>query len=127
MKSVFVRIFACAVLLALTPRLGQAQEVTLAGTITDATEAVLPGATVTAVHVASGNSFVGVADATGEYRIGQMRPGVYKVTAELSGFSSVIRENLELLVGQRATVNFKMTLSSVSETITVSGASPLVD
>jgi hypothetical protein len=124
---VFVRIFVCALLVALTPRPGHAQEVTLSGTITDATEAVLPGATVTAVHVASGNSFVGVADAAGEYRIGQMRPGIYKVTAELSGFSSVVRENLELLVGQRATVSFKMTLSSVSETITVSGASPLVD
>src|SRR5256885_755494 len=123
MKSVFVRMCVCAVLIALTPRLGRAQEVTLSGTITDATEAVLPGATVTAVHVASGNSFVGVADVSGEYRIGPMRPGIYKVTAELSGFSSIVRENLELLVGQRATVNFKLNLSSVSETITVSGAS----
>jgi hypothetical protein len=87
----------------------------------------LPGATVTALHVDSGNVFVAVADAGGEYRIGSMRPGVYKVTAELGGFSTVVRENLELLVGQRATVNFKLSLSSVSETITVTGASPLVD
>src|ERR1700750_695684 len=89
MKAVLVRTFVCAALLVLTPRLAMTQEVTLSGTITDATEAVLPGATVTAIHVASGNSFVGVTDPTGEYRIGQMRPGIYKVTAELSGFSSV--------------------------------------
>ncbi|MGE3511080.1 MAG: carboxypeptidase regulatory-like domain-containing protein [Vicinamibacterales bacterium] len=132
MKSVFVRVtliraIVVALMTTLSPLTAHAQEVTLAGSITDATDAVLPGATVTAVHVESGNAFVGVADANGEYRIGSMRPGIYRVTAELSGFSSVVRENLELLVGQRATVNFKLALSSVSETITVTGASPLVD
>lgn len=66
-------------------------------------------------------------EADGEYRIGSMRPDIYRVSAELSGFSTVARENLELLVGQRATVNFKLSLSSVTETITVTGASPLVD
>jgi len=108
MRSGFVRILALASLLAVWPTAARAQEVTLSGSITDSTGAVLPGTTVTAVHVASGNAFVGVADGTGGYRIGSMRPGVYRVTAELSGFSSVARENLELLVGQRATVNFTL-------------------
>ncbi len=127
MRLVLVRLSLAALLFALLPTAAHAQEVTLAGIITDATDAVLPGATVSAVHVASGNAFVGVADATGEYRIGSMRPGLYRVTAELSGFASVVRENLELLVGQRATVNFRLSLSSVNETVTVTGASPLVD
>jgi hypothetical protein len=127
MKSVSVRIVVSAFLLIVTPLAAAAQEVSLSGVITDSTESVLPGTTVTAVHVESGNAFTGVADASGEYRIGSMRPGIYKVTAELSGFSSIVRENLELLVGQRATVNFKLSLSSVSETVTVTGASPLVD
>ncbi|MGE3511670.1 MAG: carboxypeptidase regulatory-like domain-containing protein, partial [Vicinamibacterales bacterium] len=127
MRLAFVRWFVTAFLFALLPVAANAQEVSLSGSITDSTDAVLPGTTVTAVHVESGNAFVGVAEANGEYRIGSMRPGIYRVTAELSGFSSVVRENLELLVGQRATVNFKLALSSVSETITVTGASPLVD
>lgn len=127
MRLAFVRLVMSLFLLTLVPYAVHAQEITLAGAITDSTDAVLPGATVTAVHVASGNAFVGVTEANGEYRIGSMRPGLYKVTAELSGFASVVRENLELLVGQRATVNFKLNLSSVNETVTVTGASPLVD
>ena len=51
------------------PSLAVAQEVVLAGTVTDATGAVLPGVTVTAVHEASGNTFLGVTDGTGRYRI----------------------------------------------------------
>ena len=127
MGSAIARVFVAALLAVALPFSAYAQEVTLQGAVTDSTEAVLPGATVTAVHIATGNAFVGVSDATGEYRIGSMRPGLYKVTAELNGFASVVRENLELLVGQRATVNFKLQLSSVNETVTVTGASPLVD
>lgn len=84
------------------PASSRAQEVALVGTITDTTNAVLPGATITAQHVASGNRFIGTSDASGPYRIGALRPGVYTITAELSGFSTVLRENLELLAGQRA-------------------------
>src|SRR5262245_36682541 len=71
-----------------------AQDTVLAGKVTDTTDAVLPGATVTAVHVDSGNTFVGVSDASGEYRIGALRTGVYRIRAELTGFSPVIRENI---------------------------------
>lgn len=131
MKSGLVRAIALAWMVALThtlmPIAASAQEVTLAGSISDSTGAVLPGTTVTALHVASGNAFISVSEGDGSYRVGSMRPGLYKVTAELSGFSSVVRENLELLVGQRATVNFTLNISSVNETITVTGASPLVD
>ena len=105
----------------------RAQEIRLSGTVTDATDAVLPGATVTALHVSSGNTFVAITDGEGLFRIGAMRPGVYNVNVELSGFTRVARENLELLVGQRATANFRLRLSSLEETVTVTGASPLVD
>ena len=121
------RAFVTCMALIIAPSMLLAQEISLSGTMTDTTGAVLPGATVTATHVESGNTFVAVTDGAGEYRIGTMRPGVYKVTAELVSFATVVRENLELLVGQRATVNFKLSLSSVNETITVTGASPLVD
>ena len=129
MRSVVVvtRAALAVLLLVLAPSLVRAQEISVSGVVTDTTDAVLPGATVTALHVESGNTFVAVADATGEYRIGPLRPGLYRVTAELQSFSTVVRENLELLVGQRGTVNFKLSLSSVNETVTVTGASPLVD
>src|SRR5262245_15505256 len=86
--STCVAVVALSVLVAL-PTTVRAQETTLSGSVTDSTNAVLPGVTVTALHVASGNTFVAVTDAAGQYRIGTLRPGVYKVTAELSGFSTV--------------------------------------
>jgi hypothetical protein len=104
-----------------------AQTATLSGSVTDATEAVLPGVTVTALHVDSGNAFVGVTDTSGSYRIGAMRVGVYKITADLTGFTPVIRDNVELQVGQNVRLDLKLALSSVQESVTVSGAAPLID
>jgi hypothetical protein len=104
-----------------------AQEVSLSGTVTDSTDAVLPGATVTALHVDTGNTFVGVTDTSGAYRIGAMRTGIYRVTAELAGFTAVTRQGVELQVGQNLVMNMRLTLSSLQETITVTGDAPLVD
>lgn len=109
------------------PCSAHAQETGVSGIVTDATDAVLPGVTVTAVHNATGNNFVAVTDAEGRYRLPTLRSGVYKVTAELSGFNTVTQDGLELLVGQQATRNFKLTLSGVQESITVSSEVPLIE
>src|SRR4051812_31305391 len=90
-----------------------AQDTTLSGTVSDATDAVLPGVSVTAVHVESGNSFSAVTDTRGVYAINGMRAGVYKVTVELPGFTSQIREGLELQVGQHPLLNFKLNVTAV--------------
>ncbi len=103
------------------------QDTLITGTVTDTTGAVLPGVTVTATLVASGNIFIGVSDGSGQFRVGPLRPGVYRVTAELGGFNTVTTENLELLLGQRANTNFKMSIATLAETVTVSGVTPLVD
>ena len=127
-EIVLKRIAAAAALwLVIAGGVARAQEIALTGTVTDATGGVLPGATVTARHVESGSTFLGVTDAAGQYRIGAMRPGGYAVTAELSGFAAVKRENLDFLLGQRATLDFKLGLSGVQETVTVTSASPLVE
>ena len=107
------------------PCLAAAQEATLAGTITDSTGAVLPGVTVRAVNDATGNSFEAVTDDQGRYRI-PVRTGTYKVTIELAGFGTANR-TAELLVGQTATVNAQLSVSSLAESITVTGEAPLLD
>ena len=117
-------VMVCA-LIALPVR-GYAQEAVLSGTVTDATGSVLPGVTVTAVLEATGNKFVAVTDERGAYRL-SVRIGTYSLTAELAGFTTVKRGGLELLVGQVAVVPLQMSLSSVQETITVTGESPLLD
>jgi hypothetical protein len=109
--------FALVVLIATliaTPIASYAQEATLTGTITDTTGGVLPGVTVTAVHEASGNRFVAITDERGVYRI-PTRVGAYQLTAELSGFTTLTRAGIQLLVGQTATVNMQMAPSTSSD------------
>ena len=98
----------------------------VSGRVADESGAVLPGVTVTALNLENGNTFVDVSDAAGNYRLA-LRPGLYKVTAELPGFTPAVRDKLELLIGQRATIDLRLTLSGLAENITVTGEAPLVD
>ena len=118
-------LFFAAVLFGL-PAAGLAQEAVLTGTITDSTGAVLPGVTVTAVHEATGNTFEAVTDGRGAFRI-PARIGTYRLTAELPGFSTVNRTGITLQVGQTATVDMSMAVSTLQETVTVTGEAPLID
>src|ERR1051325_6996485 len=111
--------------LLLLPAAALAQDATITGTITDATGGVLPGVTITATHEATGNTFVAVSDATGAFRL-PVRTGAHRVTAELSGFATVMR-NIDLLVRQTAVLNLQLSPSTVQESVTVTGEAPLVD
>jgi hypothetical protein len=108
------------------PLVAQAQETTLTGTVRDNSKAVLPGATVTATNEAAGTTFVGVTDERGLYRI-VLRPGVYRVSAELPGFTTIVRPGVELLVGREVALNLELQVSGVAETVTVTGEAPLIE
>ena len=103
-----------------------AQESTIVGTVTDSTDAVLPGVTITALKLDNGNTFIDVSGTSGGYRLA-LRPGTYKITAELTGFTQAVRDNVELQVGSRMVLDLRMTLSTVAESVTVTGETPLVD
>ena len=124
-------VFSLAVLVALLvmPSTAAGQAPTgIAGTVTDATGGVLPGVTVEARSPALIEEVrVGSTDGQGQYRILLLRPGVYTVTFSLPGFSTVERVGIELESFFTAPVNVEMTLGEVAETITVTGASPVVD
>ena len=107
------------------PAIGYAQEASFTGTVTDSTGGVLPGVTVTATNVESGNTFVAVTDDGGDFRM-PVRVGNYRITSELAGFATVNR-SLQILVGQTTVVNVQMAPSTVQETVTVTGETPLVD
>jgi hypothetical protein len=104
-----------------------AQDVLVIGAVTDESKAVIPGVTVTAVDLETGRQFTGVSDEKGEYRLSNMQPGAYRFQAELSGFTTVVIARVELLVGQHATIPFTMKLAQLTETVTVTGESPLID
>src|SRR5947207_11553012 len=109
----------------LLPSVAFAQEAALSGTVTDSTGGVLPGVTITAVHEATGNTFVVVTDERGAFRL-PVRTGLHKITVELAGFTTVTR-TIDLLVNQQAVVNLQLSPSTVQETVTVTGEAPLID
>src|SRR5438132_3950467 len=106
----------------------QGQEASIIGQVTDNTGAILPGVTVTATSPAlQVPSVTAVTDSLGEYRLSPLPIGIYMVTYELAGFQNLRRESVQLTVGFVARLDQVLNLGSVSETITVSAAAPLVD
>jgi hypothetical protein len=107
---------------------GAANPAGITGVVTDNTGAVLPGVTVTATSPAlQVPSVTSLSDDRGGYRLSPLPIGVYTVLFELPGFQNVRREGVRLTVGFTARVDSEMNVGAVSETVTVSGASPLVD
>jgi len=100
----------------------------IAGVVKDTSGAVLPGVTVEASSdVLIEKVRTALTDANGQYRIVDLRPGVYVVTFTLTGFNTFKREGLELPAEFIATVNVEMRVGTLQETITVTGESPVVD
>jgi hypothetical protein len=105
-----------------------AQDGSLRGYVTDDTGAFLPGVTVTAASsVLIGGSRTAVTDQTGYYRLINLPPGDYSVTAELSSFATYRREGIQVRAGATFSVDIQMQLSSVQETITVTAETPMLE
>ncbi len=119
-----IGILSCLVLL---PTLAFAQA-SITGVVKDASGAVLPGVTVeTASPVLIEKTRSTVTDGSGLYRILDLRPGTYSVTFTLPGFTTVVREGIELTGSFVASINIDLKVGGVAETITVSGETPIVD
>src|SRR2546422_9518202 len=100
----------------------------IAGVVRDTSGAVLPGVTVEASSPALIEKVrSAVTDGEGRYNITELRPGTYTVVFSLPGFNSLKREGIVLTTGFTATVNADMPVGALEETVTVTGASPLVD
>jgi hypothetical protein len=130
MARVTVRLLAFLSFCALAPAGPLAAQTTFAelrGTVVDEQGAAVPGATVTATHVETGQVRTTVTSETGSYLMPALPVGLYIVRAELPGFTSVVREGLRLAVGESAAVHFTMKVAALEETITVAGAAPLLD
>lgn len=123
--------FASAVILACTlwpaPVRAQLEQSRLIGTVTDAQGAVMPGVTVTAKAASLIGAQTTVSQADGKYRFPSLPPGNYMLTFDLQGFKSYQRSGIVLALGTTLTVDAQMQLATLSETVTVSAASPVVD
>jgi Carboxypeptidase regulatory-like domain len=126
LKSV-VRFAAVLTVMWLTPPSAFAQA-TITGVIKDPSGAVLPGVTVEASSPALIEKVrTAISDGSGQYRIVDLRPGIYTVSFNLTGFNALQRTDIELAGSFTAIVNAEMRVGSLEETITVTGEAPVVD
>src|SRR5690348_7814269 len=117
-----------ALVLAAPAARAQSQTGSITGTVTDSSGAVLPGVSVSV----SGETLIGgvqtqVTDAKGTYRFDRLPPGSYNVKFELQGFKTVARQGIQISALFVATVNQKLEVGSVTETLTVTGEAPTID
>jgi Carboxypeptidase regulatory-like domain len=100
----------------------------ITGLVKDTSGGVLPGVTVEVASPVLIEKVRSVTtDATGQYRVVDLRPGTYSVTVSMAGFKIVKRDGIELTGTFVATVNADLTVGGLEETVTVSGQSPIVD
>src|SRR3981189_1913828 len=100
---------------------------TLTGRVTDPGGLAVPGAIMTVVNTQTAETATGFTTGDGAYTIPFLKPGVYTVSAELTGFKKVTQPNVQLEVGQSSTINFQLQLGTVSEELTVTGESPVLE
>src|SRR5258705_4364632 len=100
----------------------------ITGAVRDATGAVLPGVTIEAASPALIERVrTAVSDAQGRFTIVDLRPGVYTVTFTVQGFNTFVQSGIDLPSNFTATLNADMKLGALAESVTVTGASPVVD
>src|SRR5262245_47331150 len=123
-----IAIGVLAFFFAMTPDASAQQAAGIVGVVRDSSGLAMPGVTVEAAGAALIEKVRSVVtDGEGRYNIVDLRPGTYSVTFSLTGFSTVKRDGVVLGTGFTATVNVALQVGSLEETITVSGAAPVVD
>ena len=100
---------------------------TISGSVTDASGAIVPGASVIITATDTGASRTLTTNSSGEYTSTFLQPGRYEVIATATGFGKVNRQNLVLTVGQVLTVDVTLPAASAATEVTVTDASPLID
>jgi hypothetical protein len=114
--------------LALLPTIVAAQGTTgsISGTITDAQKSVMPGVSILVTQTETGAQRTQVSDDHGRYRVLDLQPGTYQVQAELSGFQTVVRNQLTVAIGKDTLVDIEMKVGGLSEQVTVTGETSAV-
>src|SRR5215471_12264639 len=114
-------------ILAIRPALAQESRATVIGRVTDTSNAVIPGASVSFINVETGVLVKTVTNAEGNYFSSFLIPGTYRITAQKTGFKSLVRPGITLSVNDRLELNLTLEIGSQSESITVTADAPLLD
>jgi hypothetical protein len=128
MKLRFTALLAAlALVLSVSSARAQSQTGEIFGKVTDSSGAVLPGVTVTLTGPSLLQPQSAITTESGSFQFPRLNVGTYSVKFELPGFKTVVREGIEVTVGFNANVSTQLGVSSVQETVTVTGESPIVD
>jgi hypothetical protein len=107
--------------------LAQETRGSISGTVKDNSGGALPGVTVTATQKATNRATSAVTNEAGSFNLLFLQPGIYTVSAELSGFKKTVRDNVEVRVNDRMGIDLTMEIGGLEETVTVVAESPLLE
>src|SRR5262249_39704234 len=113
-------------LLGAVPAFAQFDSASVVGTVRDTSGAVVPGAKVTLTNTETGISIVKTSTGDGNYEFTAVKPGAYVVTAEKTGFSIALVDNVHVQVAARLRVDLQMAVGQVTEKVEVTATSPLL-
>ena len=125
----WIATFVCLTVLALadTPAFAQsANTSSLAGTVVDTAGGIVPGASIVVKNNATGTTFDAISNSAGAFSIPAIDPGVYTVTASLTGFKTAVFNEVRLLSSQPSDLKITLEVGALSETVEVAAASELV-
>lgn len=105
----------------------QVNTATLTGQVTDPTHAVIPGVHVRIVNEDTGFTKEAISDSRGEYTFSFLPRGPYTIAAEANGFIRLEQKGVKLVAGQVLRLDLKLRLGKTTQTVTVSGAAPLIN
>jgi hypothetical protein len=122
------RFLSAAIVLLLSCASAFAQQTTgnVTGRVLDPQGAAVPGVSITAKSAATGFTRTEVSDPEGLYRLPSLPVGIYDITAELQGFTTVVNKGIEVNVAQTVTLDFQMKVAALAETVNVTGSTPLI-
>jgi hypothetical protein len=126
-RALLAIIFVAAAGYSVEPARAQTTGGGIRGIVRDATGAILAGVTVEATSPALIGTRAEVSDSQGLYQLERLPLGIYRVVFTLQGFTTVLRENVRVEAGRTIDIDATLAVGAVAETVTVSGASPVVD
>lgn len=127
LKSCVCVLTAAIVLAAAASGVAQEFRATVRGKVVDTSQGALPGATVTLRNTDTNEVAAATTNAEGAYTVPFLRPGRYEMTVELQGFQKYNRSGMALQVSETATINVELGLGGVTEVVSVTAESPLLE
>lgn len=127
MRSYYALLSVALLLATASGVMAQEFRATIKGQVVDSSQASLPGATASALNQETGEVATAVTNRDGSYTIPFLRPGLYTLTVEMPSFQKYTRKDMRLQVGETAAINVTLNIGGVTENVTVSAESPVLE